>query len=128
MIYSIIVHCSPSSRSTFASAFKFASALLQSEHQLHRVFFYGEAVHIANYNTVQPQDEPDLFSQWKLLIEQHRLDAVICIAAALKRGIIDAAEAERYDLRAVTGQPYVLSGLGQLVEACASSDRVITFA
>lgn len=128
MIYSLLVQCSPSSYSTATAALKFTRALIDTDHVIHRIFFYGDAVSLANRNTAQPQDEPDLFREWRDLIETHKLDAVVCIAAALKRGVINQEEARRYQLQEVTGSPYDLSGLGQLIDACAHSDRLITFA
>jgi tRNA 2-thiouridine synthesizing protein D len=46
----------------------------------------------------------------------------------LRRGIINATEAERYEKQGhnLTDE-FVLSGLGQLVEAGLESDRLITF-
>lgn len=127
MNYTLIIQCGPSSASAVA-AFKFCQALICAQHSIFRVFFYGEGVLLANTNTSQPQDESDVNTQWRELITTHKLDAVVCIATALRRGVLDTQEAERYKLAAVTGAPFELSGLGQLVEACAQSDRVITFA
>lgn len=127
MNYTLIIQCAPSSASA-VSALKFAQALISAQHSILRVFFYGEGVLLASTNTSQPQDEWDVNAQWRELITTQKLDAVVCIATALKRGILDAQEAERYNLAAVTSAPFELSGLGQLVDACAQSDRVITFA
>lgn len=127
MIYSLLVQCSPSSHSIVSAALKFTRALIDSEHRVHRIFFYGDAVQLASHNTAQPQDQQDLFKEWRELIEKHELDAVVCIAAALKRGIINQEEAQRYQLTEIAGDPYDLSGLGQLIDACAHSDRLITF-
>lgn len=128
MIYTLLIQCSPTSTSVASSALKFAEALLDAKHSIYRVFFYGDAVQLANQNTTQPQDEQDLFAIWQRFIGANELDAVVCVAAALKRGVLNAEEAQRHDLKPVTGTPYDLSGLGQLIDACALSDRVITFA
>lgn len=127
MIYSLLIQCS-ASQSITLSALKFARALLEAKHSIHRIFFYGDGVHIANFNTAQPQDEQDVYKDWRTFIEENELDAVVCIAAALKRGVLNIEEAQRYERKPVTGAPYDLSGLGQLIEACAHSDRMITFA
>lgn len=126
MRYTLIIQSSPSSAAAMA-ALKFTQALIAAQHSVYRVFFYGDGVHLANNNTSQAQDDYDLHDHWRELISSHQLDAVVCIATALKRGIIDQQEARRYDLKAVTGAPYELSGLGQLVDACAQCDRVVTF-
>ena len=43
------------------------------------------------------QDETNLQTAWEKLIEEHDLDAVACVTSALKRGIIDSQEANRYE-------------------------------
>ncbi|WP_312935757.1 sulfurtransferase complex subunit TusD [Pseudomonas sp.] len=114
----------PSSR----RALRFAEAALQAGHDITRLFFYQEGVHSASANIVAPQDEADIAAQWRALIEQRQLDAVVCIAAALRRGVLNQEEAERYQRPAANlPSPWVLSGLGQLHEAAQSADRLICF-
>ena len=61
-------------------------------------------------------------------IQDNHLDAVVCIAAALRRGVLNPAEAERWDRPAAnTAEPWELSGLGQWVDALQSADRAVTF-
>ncbi|GAB2596793.1 hypothetical protein GCM10026986_25270 [Nitrincola alkalisediminis] len=65
---------------------------------------------------------------WQALAEEHSIDLVICIAAAIRRGVLDSTEAKRYEQNQTNlAEKFNLSGLGQLVEACILSDRVITF-
>ncbi|MBA1192183.1 MAG: putative intracellular sulfur oxidation protein DsrE-like [Pseudomonas sp.] len=114
----------PSSR----RALRFADALLAGGHQIERLFFYQDGVHSASGNIVAPQDECDIAAQWRQFITAHRLDAVVCIAAALRRGVLDASEASRYQRDAANlPAPWVLSGLGQLHEAAQSADRLVCF-
>lgn len=110
------------------SALEFARAVIRSGHSISRLFFYRDAVHIASVLGVQPQDEQDISAQWRDFIAQEQLDAVVCIAAALRRGVLNEAEAKRWHKPvANTGQPYDLSGLGQWVDALQTADRAITF-
>lgn len=114
----------PSSR----RALRFAEATLAGGHQIERLFFYQDGVHSASGNIVAPQDECDIAAQWRLFITEHQLDAVVCIAAALRRGVLDASEASRYQREAANlPAPWVLSGLGQLHEAAQSADRLVCF-
>jgi tRNA 2-thiouridine synthesizing protein D len=77
---------------------------------------------------VTPQDEEDLPRQWRSFITEHRLDGVVCIAAALRRGVLNAEEAARYQREAVAvDAPWELSGLGQLHDAVQDADRLICF-
>src|SRR5690606_12802586 len=104
-----------------------ARALAQG-HEVYRVFFYHDGVQASNALSTPPQDEFDLLKAWQKLIEQHDLDAVSCVASALKRGVLDAREAHRYEKPAATlAEGFVLSGLGQLVDASLQSDRVVSF-
>lgn len=110
------------------SALEFAQAVLSSGHQISRLFFYRDAVHLASQLGVQPQDESDIAAEWRQFIAEHQLDAVVCIAAALRRGVLDAAEAKRWSRPvANTATPWTLSGLGQWVDALQSADRAVTF-
>ena len=110
------------------SALEFARAVLASGHQISRLFFYRDAVHIASGLGVQPQDEQDVSREWRDFISEHQLDAVVCIAAALRRGVLNDTEAARWGRPAAnTGLPYDLSGLGQWIDGLQGADRTITF-
>ena len=74
------------------------------------------------------QDELDVAAAWTRFVGEHRLDAVVCIAAALRRGVLNAEEAARYQRPAANLQaPWELSGLGQLHEATQMADRLVCF-
>ncbi len=114
----------PSSR----RALRFAEAVLDGGHEITRLFFYQDGVHSASANVVTPQDEPDIAREWASLLANHQLDGVVCIAAALRRGVINQEEAERYGRAAANLAPgWELSGLGQLHEAAQMADRLICF-
>lgn len=114
----------PSSR----RALRFALAALAGGHEIVRLFFYQDGVHSASVNVVSPQDELDLPSEWREFVQQHQLDAVVCIAAALRRGVLNEEEAQRYGKPAANlGAPWELSGLGQLHEAAQTADRLLCF-
>ncbi|HCS07285.1 MULTISPECIES: sulfurtransferase complex subunit TusD [Pseudomonas] len=114
----------PSSR----RALRFAEAVLAGGHEIVRLFFYQDGVHSASSNIVTPQDEPDLAQQWAAFVSEHQLDGVVCIAAALRRGVLNEAEATRYQRSAVNlTAPWDLSGLGQLHDAIQAADRLICF-
>ncbi|SOB52288.1 sulfurtransferase complex subunit TusD [Pseudomonas lundensis] len=114
----------PSSR----RALRFAEAVMAGGHEIVRLFFYQDGVHSASSNIVTPQDEPDLAQQWAAFVSEHQLDGVVCIAAALRRGVLNEAEATRYQRSAVNlTAPWDLSGLGQLHDAIQAADRLICF-
>lgn len=114
----------PSSR----RALLFAQAALAQGHEIVRLFFYQDGVHSASANVVTPQDEQDLPRQWREFVIAHQLDGVVCIAAALRRGVLNDEEARRYERPAANlSAPWELSGLGQLHDAVQSADRLICF-
>ena len=114
----------PSSR----RALLFAQAALAGGHEIVRLFFYQDGVYSASNTIVAPQDEQDIARQWREFVSAHQLDAVVCIAAALRRGVLNAEEAARYQRSAVNLEaPWELSGLGQLHDATQAADRLICF-
>ncbi len=114
----------PSSR----RALLFAQAALAAGHEIVRLFFYQDGVYNAANSVVTPQDEQDLPQQWRAFVTEHQLDGVVCIAAALRRGVLNAEEAQRYQRSAASVEaPWALSGLGQLHDAIQDADRLICF-
>ncbi len=129
MKFSLLVLSSPYSRQASESALRFAKSCIDNGHTLYRIFFYQDGVQNASQLQTPAQDELNLHKEWQSLAENHDLDLVVCIAAALKRGVLNKEEADRYDQAAFnTDAPFELSGLGQLLDAQLQSDRLITFA
>lgn len=128
MKISLLVLGSPYSSQSVQTALRFASAASQQGHQIYRVFFYHDAVNTGNDLITAPQDEQQLPDAWAALAQQHNIDLVVCIASALKRGVIDATESSRYEKASHNLQDtFNLSGLGQWVDAMLMSDRVVSF-
>ncbi len=75
-----------------------------------------------------PQDEVNLHEAWRLLAEENDLELVICVASALRRGILDQTEASRYEKPLGNVEaPFIISGLGQLIDGTINADRTMTF-
>lgn len=128
MIFSIIVQAPPVQSQGAETALRFTRAVLAAGHQVHRVFFYRDGIHNGTDLASHPQDESSLPAQWQALAQKHNLDLVVCIAAAVRRGIVNEGEAKRYHHEHWNLAPgFELSGLGQLVDTCLQADRVVTF-
>jgi tRNA 2-thiouridine synthesizing protein D len=128
MKLSIAVFGAPHSSQASESAFRFVSACLDKGHKVPRVFFYHDGVHNASKLAVPPQDETQHLNRWQTLAKRGDIDLVVCVAAALRRGIVNREEASRYDLAHHNlADGFEISGLGQLLDAAVSSDRLITF-
>ncbi len=128
MIYSLLILASPHNGDTVHTAQAFARALLARDHSIQRVFFLDDGVLNGSAKQVYPQDEQAPVDGWVELAEQHGVELILCVSSALKRGMLDAGEAERYERGEATVHPaFIISGLGQLVDATLSADRLVTF-
>jgi tRNA 2-thiouridine synthesizing protein D len=127
--FALAVHGAPYASEASATALRFARAAIAGGHEVCRVFFYHDGVHTASALALAPQDEPSPLPGWAALAEEHDVDLAVCIAASLKRGVLNAAERDRHGLPAANVHPaFAIVGLGQLVDAILSADRLVTFA
>jgi len=125
MKYCLAIYGAPYSSQ---AAFSFAEAAIARGHEIYRLFFYLDGVHNATSLATPPQDENDIPARWRELIQSHNIDAVVCIAAGLRRGVLDEVEQQRYEKTGHNlSEGFTLSGLGQLIDAGTHSDRLITF-
>jgi tRNA 2-thiouridine synthesizing protein D len=117
MKFGILINEGPFTHQASDSAYRFAAAALARGHEIYRVFFYHDGVYNANRWSQPQSDDRNLVALWSKLGRQHRIDLVVCVAAALRRGIKDE----------VLAQGFRIAGLGQLVEAGIRADRFIVF-
>lgn len=128
MIFSLVIYASQTASQSEHSALRFTRSAIAQGHQIYRVFFYGDSVTSVSNLKVTPRDEIDITDQWLEIAESADTDLVVCIAAAVKRGVLDQQEAKRHNKeKANLKLGFELSGLGQLADAIIHSDRVITF-
>ena len=113
----LLIQGGPIPTSALSTALNFAREAVSQGHVLYRVFFYKDAVHIANrFNSVSA-DENDLQAHWTVLAKDSDTDLSVCIAAGQRRGIVSTNIADGFSI----------VGLGQMVEAMFESDRTVTF-
>ena len=117
MKFGLMVSTGPYTHQASDTAFQFAKAALAGGHEIQRVFFYHDGVNNATKLTEPPQDDRHIVNRWSKLAAEHKIDLVVCIAAALRRGIKDEVLA--------TG--FRISGLGQLVDSGIKADRLVVF-
>ena len=117
MKFGIVVNEGPYQHQSSDTAYLFAKAAIAKGHEVWRVFFYHDGVQNASKLTEPPQDDRNIVNRWTKLAEEHKVDLVVCVAAAMRRGIREENLA--------TG--FRISGLGQLVEAGTQCDRLLTF-
>ncbi|MBZ0104575.1 MAG: sulfurtransferase complex subunit TusD [Sulfuricella denitrificans] len=117
MKFGILINEGPYNHQASDSAYQFCKAAIEKGHEIDRVFFYHDGVNNATKLTEPPQDDRNIVQRWGKLAEEHNVDLVVCVAAALRRGIVEENLAPGFRI----------SGLGQLVESGIRSDRLVTF-
>ena len=128
MIFAISVHGAPFSSSAALSAVRFAEAALKAGHEIPRVFFYHDAVRTGDSFSVPPQEESSVIDNWAKLSQTYQVELAVCIAASLKRGLLDDEARERYEKPGNNLHPaFTIVGLGQLIDGIGNSDRFISF-
>ncbi|AVF36172.1 sulfurtransferase complex subunit TusD [Rahnella sikkimica] len=111
-----------------SAAYQFALALIACGHQLDSIFFYREGVLNGNLLSAPASDEFDLVRSWQRMAADHQVALNVCVAAALRRGVIDETEAHNQGHGQTNLQPgFHLTGLGSLAEASLTCDRLVQF-
>ncbi|HKQ31470.1 MAG TPA: sulfurtransferase complex subunit TusD [Burkholderiales bacterium] len=127
MKFAVLVNEGPYTHQASDTAYHFTKAALEKGHEVVRVFFYHDGVLNATDLAIPPRDDRDVIKRWSALAQQHQLDLVACIAAAERRGIMDAETARRRGLEDNIAPRFRISGLGQFIEATIQADRVVVF-
>ena len=117
MKLTIQVNEGPYQHQSADTAYHFAKAAIEKGHEVIRVFFYHDGVNNANKLSEPQSDDRNLVKLWSELAAEHNVDLVVCVAAALRRGIKDD----------ILAPGFRISGLGQLIEAGIIGDRLVTF-
>jgi tRNA 2-thiouridine synthesizing protein D len=117
MKFGILIKQGPFTHQASDTAYRFSVAALAKGHEIYRVFFYNDGVYNSNKLSEPQTDDRNLVSLWKELAAEHDVDLVVCIAAALRRGMKEE----------ILEDGFRISGLGQLVEAGIEADRTIVF-
>jgi tRNA 2-thiouridine synthesizing protein D len=116
MKFGILVSEGPYTHQASDTAWQFCQAVAKG-HEIQRVFFYHDGVYNATKLTEPPQDDRHVVNRWSALKAEHNVDLVVCVAAALRRGIKDE----------ILAPGFRISGLGQLVDSGIKADRLVTF-
>ena len=107
MQFSLIIRTRPQDTIRWRQALGFAETATQMGHSIRQCFFQSEGVLAATH--------PEAYEGWCHVAEATGAELLLCSQAA-----------EAYDITAKN--PFVIGGLGALVEAGVKADRVISFA
>lgn len=81
------------------------------------VFFYGDGAYIANGLRFFADDQ-DIADEWVSLSKTYGFDLLVCVSAALARGVSDATHAQRHRLATHNlKEGFRLVGLSELAMA-----------
>ncbi len=120
----ILVSASPTKTQAHLTAIRFIQELAQQNISVRSVFFYQEAVLVANRFSAPPSDEPQLANLWKGLSDSYAIELQTCVAASFRRGILDSQEAKEQCFETDNlHECFHITGLGQL--AAAMSDASV---
>lgn len=118
----LLITAPPTSRLAF-HALSLAQAMQRKQQPFH-VFFYQDAVSIANASLWRADDELNLTHAWQAL----DIDLPVCVSAALNRGVCDKENAARHQLEHHNlAAGFSLTGLGTLADAIQQARHVIQF-
>ena len=117
MKFGLLINEGPYNHQAADTAYQFARAVLAKGHQIQRVFFYNDGVNNASKLTEPPQDDRHIVNRWSKLAQDNGVDLVVCVAAGLRRGLVEDNLAPGFRI----------SGLGQLVESGIEADRLVAF-
>ncbi|CAM3968796.1 MULTISPECIES: sulfurtransferase complex subunit TusD [Shewanella] len=109
-------------------ALQFTQAAIDAGHEVLKVFFYQDGVLSTNHLQSPASDEFALYQAWRELGQTHKVPLVNCVSAALRRGVLSAAESAENQLQHWNLEPpFQMGGLGELVTGIEQADRVICF-
>ena len=106
MQFSLIIRTRPQDTVRWQQALRFAETATQMGHSIRQCFFQSEGVLTATH--------PEAYEGWCRVAEATGAELLLCSQAA-----------EAYDITA--NNPFVIGGLGALVEAGVKADRVMSF-
>ncbi|WP_100657286.1 sulfurtransferase complex subunit TusD [Alteromonas flava] len=125
---SCLITCSPSNVLRMQEAINTLTGLIATGCTVESVFFYASGVLNANSLINPPVDEFNPHSAWSMFSQQHQVPLLVCVSAAEKRGVIDAALAEQnaqsaHNLIA----PFEQVGLGEFFTRLHNVDQLIQY-
>jgi tRNA 2-thiouridine synthesizing protein D len=140
LIFTVLVNASPSQQGSL-TAYHFSKAVLRKKHRILRIFFYRDGVLNANAFNSPPSDEFNITRAWQELATEHGIELTVCVAAAIRRGVLDEHELKSNDIASLDVIPanagiqrisnlapgFKITGLGQLIDGIINCDRFITF-
>jgi len=117
----ILVSASPNRSQVHLSAIKFVEQSIKNNILINSVFFYQDAVLLANKFRSPPSDESDLVEMWLSASSKANIELQTCVAASYRRGVIDKHQAEETSLSCDNlHRGFAMVGLGQFAASISN--------
>ncbi len=118
MQFALLVNAAADSSAALTALHAARALTAHPDHQLYRLFFYRDAVHLAQRHAWSADgNQANAAQQWQQWLRDNPVDAVVCVGAAQRRGVVPDTLADGF----------TLAGLGQWADALINSDRVLQF-
>ncbi|WP_421134597.1 sulfurtransferase complex subunit TusD [Alteromonas sp. A079] len=126
--YSILVTSPPYYGDAALRMASFIDGVLDNGDTVDNVFFYGEGVHHCNQFAVQTGDEFYSYEYWTQLSSSHNTALLVCVTAAIKRGVVSVDEAKDNGVDGANlVAPFQQAGLGEFFTALHACNRLVQF-
>ncbi len=128
MKFNILVCEGPHTHQAADTAYQFAKAALAGGHEVLRIVFAQDGVYNASCLAAPPIDERNVIDRWLDLSQQHSIKLAICIAASLRRGMMNSQLAEQYGKHGSNlSAGFEVAGMGYFFEGAMVADRTVVF-
>jgi tRNA 2-thiouridine synthesizing protein D len=123
---SLLITGSPHHSQAHLSALEYTQAASACQYKIESVFFYQDAIHVANQLGLKPSDEANLLTRWKDDAIQLGYELQVCVAASNRRGVVSAEEAQTNQLNCSNLDPqFKVVGLGQLAAVMSNDQQTL---
>lgn len=120
--FTILISASPLKTQSHLTAIKFIEEMVAQKQTVSAVFFYQDAVSVADNYRSPPSDEPQLINDWVELTKKTGIELQTCVAASFRRGLLDMQQAKESDLECNLNEHFNITGLGQLAAAMSKKN------
>lgn len=124
--FTLLIDSPPEHYNAHVNAISFARAAIKQGHTIDQVFFFQQAVTIADQHLDWPADEWSPQERWQELANDFDVPLDICSAASQRRGLGGAESVEEAE-QVLLADGFRIGGLGILVKASIQSDHLVQF-
>jgi tRNA 2-thiouridine synthesizing protein D len=109
-------------------ALAFINGVIANGDKVNNIFFYSDGVYHANSLMLDTGDAFSTYKAWSKLSTEHDVTLLVCITAAVKRGIVSQQEADDNGIGFANLQsPFVQAGLGEFFTSLHSCNNLVQF-